>query len=116
MTAKTLTTIRGNVRICLRDVLVTGYDLTDYEINASISTALVELSADIPFKSREAVHTTAGTNQIDTADIESCWGFCGGVPHRPVWLGISLFFDLWEEIDVLPEQVPHYLAIHTCWG
>lgn len=44
MTVKTLTDIRDNVRTGLPDGLITGYDLTDYELNAAINTALVELS------------------------------------------------------------------------
>jgi hypothetical protein len=65
-----LTDIRNQLRTGLRDVLTTGYDLTDYELNAAINTALVELSESIPLMARGAVHTTAGTAQIDTGGID----------------------------------------------
>ena len=70
MTAKSLTIIRGEVRTTLRDGLTTGYDLTDYEINAAVGNALAELSEYIPLKSREAAHVSTSTNRIDTAGID----------------------------------------------
>jgi hypothetical protein len=70
MSAKTLTDIRDDVRKALRDEALADYDFTDDEIDRVIGTTLVELSEAVPLMSREAVHVTTGTKQIDTGGID----------------------------------------------
>jgi hypothetical protein len=70
MPAKTLTDIRNSLRTCLRDESLADYDLTDVELDMAINTALIELSESMPLMSREAVHTTAETAQIDAGTID----------------------------------------------
>jgi hypothetical protein len=70
MTAKPLTDIRNNLRTYLRDESLADYDLTDVELDMAINTALTELSESIPLVTRDHVHTTAGTTQIDASAID----------------------------------------------
>jgi hypothetical protein len=70
MAAKTLIDIRDDVRKALRDEALADYNFTDDELDGVIGTTLIELSETVPLVSREAVHVTAGTKQIDTGDID----------------------------------------------